>query len=98
MKQPKKATARTTTIRIEPPSEFTRLEEQYQLVRYVLPEPLLYSKDSYKFARLHNLLKNKSTRPTARLPMIIWMVLALGSLCSLSSTEGSDRGVASYSI
>jgi hypothetical protein len=31
MKQPKKATARTTTIRIEPPADFKRLEEQYQL-------------------------------------------------------------------
>lgn len=59
MKQPKKATARTTTIRIEPPSDFKRLEEQYQLVRYVLPEPLLYSRDEYKFGRLHNLLKEQ---------------------------------------
>ena len=63
MKQPKKATARTTTIRIEPPSEFTQLEEQYQLVRYVLPEPMLYSKDKFKFGRLHNLLKEQIDAP-----------------------------------
>jgi len=63
MKPPKKATAPTTTIRIAPPSDFTRLEEQYRLVRYVLPEPMLYSKDSNKFARLHNLLKEQIDVP-----------------------------------
>ncbi|MBZ0298688.1 MAG: hypothetical protein K8J31_03060 [Anaerolineae bacterium] len=63
MKPPKKATARTTTIRIEPPSDFTQLEEQYQLVRYVLPEPMLYSKDKFKFGRLHNLLKEQIDAP-----------------------------------
>lgn len=63
MKQPKKATARTTTIHIEPPADFKRLEEQYQLVRYVLPEPLLYSKDKFKFGRLHNLLKEQIDVP-----------------------------------
>lgn len=63
MKQPKKATARTTTIHIEPPADFKRLEKQYQLVRYVLPEPMLYSKDKFKFGRLHNLLKEQIDAP-----------------------------------
>ena len=63
MKQPKKATARTTTIRIEPPIDFQQLEERYQLVRYVLPEPMLYSKDKFKFGRLHNLLKEQIDAP-----------------------------------
>lgn len=63
MKQPKKATARTTTIRIAPPLDFKRLEERYQLVRYVLPEPMLYSKDSNKYSRLHNLLKEQIDAP-----------------------------------
>jgi hypothetical protein len=63
MKQPKKATARTTTIRIAPPLDFKRLEERYQLVRYVLPEPMLYSKDSNKYSRLHNLLKEQIDEP-----------------------------------
>lgn len=63
MKQPKKATARTTTIRIIPPVNFKRLEERYQLVRYVLPEPMLYSRDKYKFGRLHNLLKEQIDAP-----------------------------------
>ena len=63
MKQPKKATARTTTIHIVPPVDFKRLEEQYKLVRYVLPEPMLYSKDKFKFGRLHNLLKEQIDAP-----------------------------------
>lgn len=63
MKQPKKATARTTTIHIVPPVDFRRLEEQYKLVRYVLPEPLLYSKDKFKFGRLHNLLRQQVDAP-----------------------------------
>ena len=64
MKQPKKATARTTTIRIEPPIDFQQLEKRYQLVRYVLPDNLLYSKDkSTLFPKLHNRLKEQIDAP-----------------------------------
>lgn len=62
--QPKRATARTTTIQIIPPSDMTLLKTQYQLVRYVLPDVFVFSKEKDdKFARLHNELKEQLDAP-----------------------------------
>lgn len=63
MKQPKTATALTTTIRITPPDNFALLAERYRLVRYVLPKTLVYSKDGSRYARLHNELKEQLDAP-----------------------------------
>jgi hypothetical protein len=62
--QPKRATARTTTIQIIPPSDMTLLKTQYQLVRYLLPDAFVFSKEKDdKFPRLHNELKEQLDAP-----------------------------------
>jgi len=62
--QPKRATARTTTIQIIPPSDMTLLKTQYQLVRYVLPDAFVFSQEKNdKFARLHNEIKEQLDAP-----------------------------------
>jgi hypothetical protein len=56
-KNPKKATARTTSIRVLPPADYTNLAGHYQLVRYVLPETLKFNKSKGTWERMHNTLK-----------------------------------------
>lgn len=49
--------AKTTAIEITPPITFTELDQQYRLVKYVLPRMLVFDKDKYKYAKMHNEIK-----------------------------------------
>jgi hypothetical protein len=56
-KETKRATARTTSLRILPLADTSALAQAYQLVRYVLPENLRFMKEKNKWERMHNGLK-----------------------------------------
>ncbi len=60
---PREVTAKTTAIELYPPSDFTVLESQYRLVKYVLPRMLVFTKDDNKYAKMHVEIKEHLNVP-----------------------------------
>ena len=53
----------TTTLEVERPRDYAKLEERYQLWRYLLPVELLYSRNPGHFGRAHNALRDQLDCP-----------------------------------
>ena len=63
-------------------------------MRYVLPKPLLYTKDNYKYARLHNELKEQLDAPYRVYTTITWMAIGSGrSMCSILDRRIRQTGL-----
>lgn len=60
---PKEMTVKTTAIEVYPPSDFTVLEQQYRLVKYVLPRMLVFSTDDNKYPKMHVEIKEHLNMP-----------------------------------
>lgn len=54
---------RTTTLIVDTPINYDRLESQFQLVRYTVPERFRYIKGNSKYGRLHTQLKEQLDHP-----------------------------------
>jgi hypothetical protein len=61
--QTKQQTVPTTTLVVERPANYTLLEEKFRLVRYVIPDTLLYRKNPTDFGRVHNTLRKDINYP-----------------------------------
>ena len=61
--QAKQQTVPTTTLVVNRPENYALLEEKYRLVRYVIPDALLYRKVSTDFGRVHNTLRKDINYP-----------------------------------
>ncbi len=59
----KQQTVTTTTLMIDQPQNYDLLEEQYWLVRYVIPDPLRYRKNPTDFGRVYNTIRDQIDYP-----------------------------------
>ena len=60
---PKQHTVMTTTLVVDCPQDYTILEQQFRLVRYVSPDKLLYRKNPTDFGRVHNAIRDQIDYP-----------------------------------
>ena len=56
-------TAQTTTLLVEKPALFDRLEEDFTLIRYVLPPALHWRKNKNDYGQMHNSLRDQLDYP-----------------------------------
>ena len=59
----KQQTVTTTTLVIDQPQNYALLEEQYRLVRYIIPDALRYRKNSTDFGRVYNTILDQIDYP-----------------------------------
>ena len=62
-KHPKRYTATTTSLVINGVQDYTILEQKFRLVRYIIPDTLLYRKNSTDFGRVHNTIRAQIDYP-----------------------------------
>lgn len=60
---PKQHTVMTTTLIVEQPQDYAILEQQFRVVRYIVPDKLLYRKNSTDFGRVHNTIRDQVDYP-----------------------------------
>jgi hypothetical protein len=60
---PKQHTVTTTTLVIDQPQSYDILEARYRLVRYVIPDQLLYRKVRTDFGRVYNTIRDQIDYP-----------------------------------
>lgn len=56
-------TMRTTTLKITKPSDYSILESQFRLVRYIVPDDITYRDKRFGFDRVHNSFKEQLNYP-----------------------------------
>lgn len=59
----KQHTVMTTTLIVERPQNYANLEQRFQIVRYVIPDKLLYRKNPTDFGRVHNSIRDQVDHP-----------------------------------
>lgn len=60
---PKHHTVLTTTLLVERPQDYANLEQRFQIVRYTIPDRLLYRKNPTDFGRVHNSIRDQIDYP-----------------------------------
>jgi hypothetical protein len=60
---PKQHTAKTTTLVVDHPQNYTLLEERFRLVRYLIPDALRHRGNPTDFGRVHNTVRDQLDYP-----------------------------------